>query len=185
MVVWFPVYCSEPSAASMRPRQCPYCIVYGLYVGLAALSSTCKPVVLLSPLHPWRSLASFRDPVDGVLSQCSMASSNGLVQRSGARFRRVQRGPSPFGESQRPKRTLTASVRGAYRGSFSVRGGIRSGSSMWAMEAGWVASSASKLYGRWDYAAVGTAAIISCSAWSVGAVEHTPAIRRLGVPFST
>lgn len=49
MVVWFPVYCSEPSAASMCPRQCPYCIVYGLYVGLAALSSTCKPVVLLSP----------------------------------------------------------------------------------------------------------------------------------------
>ena len=44
-----PVYYSEPSAASMRPRQCPYCIVYGLYVGLAALSSTCKPVVLLSP----------------------------------------------------------------------------------------------------------------------------------------
>lgn len=49
MVVWFPVCCSESSAASMRPRQCPYCIVYGLYVGLAALSSTCKPVVLLSP----------------------------------------------------------------------------------------------------------------------------------------
>ena len=137
------------------------------------------------PLHPWRSLASLRDPVDGVLSQCPTASSNGLVQRSGARFRRVQRGPSSLGEPQRPKRTLTASVRGAYRGSFSVRGGIRSGSSMWAMEAGWVASSASKLYGRWDYAAVGTAAIISCSAWSVGAVEHTPAIRRLGVPFST
>lgn len=44
-----PVYYSEPSAASMRPRQCPYCIVYGLYVGLAALSSTCKPVVLLFP----------------------------------------------------------------------------------------------------------------------------------------
>lgn len=44
-----PVYCSDPSAASMCPRQCPYCIVYGLYVGLAALSSTCKPVVLLSP----------------------------------------------------------------------------------------------------------------------------------------
>lgn len=49
MVVWFPVCCSESSAASMRPRQCPYCIVYGLYVGLAALSSTCKPVVLLFP----------------------------------------------------------------------------------------------------------------------------------------
>lgn len=44
-----PVYCSDPSAASMRPRQYPYCIVYGLYVGLAALSSTCKPVALLSP----------------------------------------------------------------------------------------------------------------------------------------
>lgn len=28
-----PVYCSESSAASMRPRQCPYCIVYGLHVG--------------------------------------------------------------------------------------------------------------------------------------------------------
>lgn len=137
------------------------------------------------PLHPWGSLASLRDPVDGVLSQCSTASSNGLVQRSGARFRRVQRGPSSLGEPQRPKRTLTASVRGAYRGSLSVRGGIRPGSSMWAMEAGRVASSASELDGQWSYAAVETAAIVSCSAWSVGAVEHTPAIRRLGVPFST
>lgn len=67
------------------------------------------------PLYPWRSLASLRDLVDGVLSQCSMASSNGLVQRSGARFRRVQRGPSSLGEPQRPKRTLTASARGTYR----------------------------------------------------------------------
>lgn len=50
---------------------------------------------------------------------------------------------------------------------------------MWAMEAGWAASSASKLYGRWDYAAVGAAAIISCSAWSTGAVEHTERLQLL------
>lgn len=82
---------SDPPCTVMSPvlsacvlGRWPHCIVYSLHVSWlryhphASQSCYC-------PLHPWGSLASLRDPVDSVLSQCSTASSNWLVQRSGAR----------------------------------------------------------------------------------------------------
>lgn len=44
-----PVYCSEPSAASMRPRRWPHCIVYGLHVGWPRYCSHASQPCYCSP----------------------------------------------------------------------------------------------------------------------------------------
>lgn len=140
----------------------------------------------IAPLHPWGSLASLRDPVDSVLSQCSTASSNWLVQRSGARSDVCSASVSlGTWKPQRAKRILIAPQReGRIALSTAVsytdgmqplddlsargvsgklqRAGRHQVRKQYVGDGSWVASSASELGGRWGYAAVGTAAIVSC-----------------------